>query len=488
MGHGTDQMTDLRWAISIIVAGLAVAPNRAIAQSGEGRPPNIIVFLADDLGWRDVGAYGNRFIRTPNIDRLARAGLRVERAFGTSPQCSPSRISMLTGKYPHTTRTEDLHTPLQGGERILPSLLQTQGYFTGHMAKTHYGSDAERQFQWYSPIVADSFPSFLREVGDRTFFLWVGFREPHRPYRDSVPRVHELARVVVPPYLADTPETRRDLARYYDAVSMMDAEIGRVMAELERRKLTETTLVIFLSDNGAPFPREKGTLYDAGTRTPLILSWPKVITAGQVYRGGIVSTIDLPGTLLEVAGSTSADAKRRSFAALLTNPATYAGSDYVFSERNWHDCDEHQRAVRTSRFKLIRTDAYTELPLCTAADIGGSPSFQSLRTRAKSGRLTPAQQRLFEAPRARLELYDVAADPWELRNVAEDPRYGRELRELSTVLQKWMEQSDDFPAAFRVRDDNTDRITGLPFTSKIPLLRNTDVPPGDERWGQPGPT
>jgi len=87
-----------------------------------------------------------------------------------------------------------------------------------------------------------------------------------------------------------------------------------------------------------------------------------------------------------------------------------------------------------------------------------------------------------------LELYDVAADPWELRNVAEDPRYGRELRELSTVLQKWMEQSDDFPAAFRVRDDNTDRITGLPFTSKIPLLRNTDVPPGDERWGQPGPT
>ena len=212
---------------------------------------------------------------------------------------------------------------------------------------------------------------------------------------------------MVPPYLANTPETRRDLAGYYDAISMMDAEIGRVMAELERRKLNENTLVIFLSDNGAPFPREKGTLYDAGTRTPLILTWPKVISRGQVYDRGIVSTIDLPGTLLEVAGSTSAETKRRSFAALLTNPSGYAGSDYVFSERNWHDCDEHQRAVRTSRFKLIRTDAYTELPLCTAADIGSSPSFQALRTRAKSGRLTAAQQRLFEAPRARLELYDV---------------------------------------------------------------------------------
>ena len=477
---------NLRWAISIIVPGLAVVPH-IMAQSSE-RPPNIIVFLADDLGWRDVGVYGNRFIRTPNIDRLARAGLRVERAFGTSPQCSPSRISMLTGKYPHTTRTEDLHTPLRRGEWILPSLLQAQGYFTGHMAKTHYGSDAERQFQWYSPIVADSFPSFLREVGDRAFFLWVGFREPHRPYHDSVPRVHQPARVLVPPYLADTPETRRDLARYYDAVSMMDAEIGRVMAELERRKLTENTLVIFLSDNGAPFPREKGTLYDAGTRTPLILTWPKVITRGQIYGRGIVSTIDLPGTLLEVAGSTDADTKRRSFAGLLTNPGGHAGSEYVFSERNWHDCDEHQRAVRTSRFKLIRTDAYTELPLCTAADVGDSPSFRALRTRAKSGRLTPAQQRLFEAPRARLELYDVAADPWELRNVAEEPRYARELRELSTVLQKWMEQSDDFPAAFRLRDDNTDRITGLPFTSKVPLLRNTELPRSEERWGEQGPT
>jgi arylsulfatase A-like enzyme len=481
-------MTELRWAISIIVAGLAVAPHRAIAQSSEGAPPNIIVFLADDLGWRDVGVYGNRFIRTPNIDRLARAGLRVQHAFGTSPQCSPSRISMLTGQYPHTTRTEDLHTPLQRGERILPSLLQTQGYFTGHMAKTHYGPEAERQFQWYSGTVADSFPAFLREAGDRRFFLWVGFREPHRPYADSIPRIHQPRRVVVPPYLADTPETRSDLARYYDAISSMDAEIGRVMAELDRRKLKEKTLVIFLSDNGAPFPREKGTLYDAGTRTPLILTWPGVVSPGQVYDRGIVSTLDLPGTLLEVAGTTTGDPKRGSFATLLTDAAGYAGSHYVFSERNWHDCDEHQRAVRTSRFKLIRTDAYTDLPLCTAADIGSSPSFRALRSRAKSGRLTAAQQRLFEVPRARLELYDVTADPWELSNVAEDPRYARELSELTAALQKWMEESDDFPAAFRVRDDNTDRITGLPFTSRIPLLRNTDLPPTDERWGKQGPT
>ena len=125
---------------------LAAAPVPPLAaQTPPPDRPNIVVLLGDDLGWRDVGAYGNTAIRTPNIDRLARSGLRVVSAFGTSPQCSPSRISMLTGRYPHATGTEDLHAPLAEGERIIPSWLRARGYFTGHMAKTHYGPAAERQ-------------------------------------------------------------------------------------------------------------------------------------------------------------------------------------------------------------------------------------------------------------------------------------------------------------------------------------------------------
>jgi arylsulfatase A-like enzyme len=477
-----------RWAVSFGIVIVFPAAT-LVAQSPQATPPNIIVLVGDDLGWRDLGAYGNRVIRTPHIDRLASSGLRVTLAFGTSPQCSPSRISMLSGKYAHTTRTEDLHTPLPGGEQILPSLLQDAGYFTGHMAKTHFGPNAERQFEWYARAVADSLPAFLNAAGDRPFFLWVGFHEPHRPYRDSIPRVHSPGRVSIPPYLTDTPETRTDLARYYDAIAHMDTQIGRVLEEIERRKLRENTLVVFLSDNGAPFPREKGTLYDAGTRTPLIFSWPRVVRPGSIYERTVVSTVDLAPTILEVAGVTPPEnMRKRSLATLFSDPDAYAGSGYAFSERNWHDCDEHQRAVRTARFKLIRTDAYTELPLCTAADIGGSPSFQALRARARSGRLTTAQRRLFEAPRARVELYDVAADPWELRNVADDPRYAREVRELTAILQKWMEETDDFPAAYRVRDDNTDRITGVPFSPKIPPLRNADIPSREDRWGKQGPT
>lgn len=149
---------------------MATWPTSAEAQAPAESRPNVIVFVGDDLGWRDTGPYGNAAIHTPNIDRLARSGLLVERAFGTSPQCSPSRISILTGRYAHSTRTEDLHTPLPETERILPSYLHARGYFTGHMAKTHYGPAAERQFQWYSPKTAGAFPDFLEAGGARPFF------------------------------------------------------------------------------------------------------------------------------------------------------------------------------------------------------------------------------------------------------------------------------------------------------------------------------
>jgi N-sulfoglucosamine sulfohydrolase len=397
---------------------------------------------------------------------------------------------MLTGKYAHVTRTEDLHTPLPDGEHILPFHVQARGYYTGMMGKTHIGSNGDRQFQWYSPGLASALPTFLDSAGARPFFLWVGFHDPHRPYRRGIlARPHSPARVAVPPYLADTPETRSDLALYYDEIARMDAEIGQMIGELERRRLRHNTLVVFLSDNGAPFPREKGTLYDSGTRTPLIFSWPAVVAPNSVHDRGLVSTVDLAPTILELAGAAPPDSMQgRSLRLLLTDPDSYSGRTQVFSERNWHDCDEHQRAVRTPRFKLIRTEAYTELPLCTSADIGTSPSFHALRARARAGRLTAAQQRLFEAPRARIELYDLAKDPWELRNVAGDSAYAKELRGLAAVLQEWIEQSGDFPAAYRVRDDNTDRVTGVPFTNKIPPLRNSDVPPPNARWGQQGPT
>lgn len=445
-------------------------PGTVQGQDAEGDPrPNILIFVADDAGWRDSGAYGNEVIETPHIDKLAQGGLQYQQAFLTTPQCSPSRISILTGQYPHATGAEDLHMPLPEGSRIVPGYLGEEGYYSGHMKKTHYGPAADAQFDWYSEELSEAFPDFLDASGEAPFFLWVGFSDPHRPY-ENAPKVHDPDEVLVPPYLVDNAATRKDLARYYDEIARMDGQIGRFLAELERRGARDHTLIVFLSDNGAPFPRAKGTLYDAGVRTPLIVNWPDRIEAGSRYHG-LTSVVDLAPTLLDLVNHPVPDTMQGQSILPTFFDQEVPGREYVYSERNWHDTDEHIRSVRTERYRLIQ-NAYVELPHGTPADIGGSPSFRSLIEGKKEGSLTHAQSRLFEVPRPRIELYELAEDPWETDNVAAGGDHWENARELAQQLNSWMEATGDFPPHLRVRDDHTDRMTGVWFSKEIPPMRN----------------
>lgn len=435
--------------------------------------PNILIFVADDAGWRDFGAYGNEVIRTPNVDHLAETGLTFERAFLTTPQCSPSRISILTGKYPHATGAEDLHMNLPEDEVMVPSYLQSADYFSGHMRKTHYGPNGREQFQWYSKELSSAFPDFLDARKGQPFFLWVGFRDPHRPYSENaIDNPHDPSNVLVPPYLADTPATRRDLANYYDEISRMDSQIGRFVDVLERRDLRENTLIVFLSDNGAPFPRAKGSLYDAGIRTPLIFSWPAGIEGG-VRTDGLASVIDLAPTLLDVAGVTRPDSLQgHSIKSVLDDPST-PGREFVFSERNWHDTDAHMRSLRTERYKLI-TNGYPNRPFPIAADIGDSPAWFSLLQKKRAGTLNEEQAALFQFPRPAVEVYDVQKDPWEFHNLAGTARRDSTIDRLTQRLHRWKEETGDFPPTRRTRADHTDRVTGVWYRHEVPPMRNDD--------------
>ncbi|PSQ67748.1 MAG: heparan N-sulfatase [Bacteroidetes bacterium QH_2_67_10] len=304
--------------------------------------------------------------------------------------------------------------------------------------------------------------------------MWTGFYDPHRPYDTTSAPSHDPSDVELTPYLRDTPATREDRARYYDEIARMDRNMGRMLQVLRRRGLRENTLVIYLSDNGAPFPQAKGTVFDAGIRTPLIFSWPARVAPGQVYDRGLVSVIDLAPTLLAVAGveETPAQMQGRSMAALFDDSAVYEGRDYVFAERNWHDCDEHIRAVRSARYKLVRTGDYTALPMCTAADIAGSPSWFALRRGWEDGALTEAQRRTFETPRPQIALYDLEADPWETENVAGEASYRAATHRLAETLSDWRANTNDFPPAVRWRPDATDRLTGVYFYDGIPPMRD----------------
>ena len=255
----------------------------------------------------------------------------------------------------------------------------------------------------------------------------------------------------------------------------MDAQIGALLATLDERGRRENTLAVYLSDNGRPFPRAKGTLYDDGVRTPLVASWPARIRPGTVYPG-LVSLIDLAPTVLDLAGlAVPPDMAGESFARALTDPST-PGRTYVFSERNWHDADEHMRSVRTDRYKVV-VNAYTEHPHGSTLDITTSPSWQSLLMAKQAGTLTPAQALLFQVPRPRVELYDLAADPHELVNLAGSPAHADTLKSLLRTLDAWSDATGDFAPWTRRRDDILDRTTGARFwwgegPRDLPALRD----------------
>ncbi len=435
-----------------------------------GGKPNILVLIADDAGARHFGCYGNTAIKTPHIDRLAANGVTADKAILTTPQCSPSRISILTGLYPHATGAEDLHMPLPNGVDMVPNHLRRAGYFTGHMQKTHYGPNGEAQFNWYDKGL-DRLPDFLDAAGERPFFMWVGFDDPHRPYQDAtIAQPHDPASVEVPPYMADTPATRADIAHYYDEISRMDGVIGSMMNVLAARGLTENTLVIFLSDNGAPMPREKGALYDAGVRTPLIFHWPGVVPAGQRH-AGVMSVIDLAPTFLSLAGvKPPAQMHGEDLSPGLRQPELWH-RNAAFSERNWHDLDEHMRSVRTDRYKLIH-NAYVEWPFGSPADVSESPSWRALYDLKQAGKLNAAQAQLFQVPRPEIEFYDLEADPWELNNLAGESTHGDALREHFALLQAWREETGDFPAHRRRRPGYADRVTGVLYSLDVPPMYN----------------
>lgn len=449
-------------AFLITCLGLACTDNPGIQQ------PNFLVLIADDLGWQDLACYGNPFIETPNIDRIAKEGLQCNNTFLTTAQCSPSRISILSGKYPHATGAEDLHIPMPDSLKILPYYLKEKGYYSGLLRKSHLGPKGDAQFDWYSRPL-ENFSQFLDSAGQGPFFLWVGFIDPHRPYKDDI--IHNPQSpdsVLVPPYLVDDDSTRLDLANYYNEIRRMDARIGEYLSILEQRNVLNNTYIIFLSDNGAPFPRAKGTVYDAGIKTPLLIQGPGIRKGRQ--SNNLHSVIDLSPTILELAGldvPTEMQGNSIVWDLKYDTPDTLI-QKMVFSERNWHNTDEHIRSVRTSQFKLIE-NAYLDQPSGVAADIGKSYAWRSLLKIKASGKLTTAQTPLFHNPRPKYELYDLQNDPNEIHNLSSNPNYTEIKTELIAQLEKWKAETGDFPPTSRRRPDNTDRETGIKFSQvKVP--------------------
>ena len=424
-------------------AAASSAPLRAAPADPAQRRRNVLLLISDDQGL-DAGCYGTR-ITTPRLDRLAREGTRFTHGYAAVSSCSPSRAVINTGLYTHQNGMYGLqhdvhHQSLLPGIATLPSLLRGAGYATALVGKKHVGPDSA--FPYEVELVPErsgirdvrelaiAASSFIRSTDDRPFFVTVAYSDPHRAATDYgndpkwpgvKPVVYDPRRVPLPSHLPDLPAVRQDLAEYYESLSRLDTGIGMLLDDLAEAGRADDTLVIFLSDNGRPFPGAKTNLYDPGLHLPLIVRAPG---SAPSVNDAMVSWVDVAPTVLDWAGVAPPAAYPLSGRSLLPilgrtgDPAR----DAVFASHDFHEINQYypMRAIRTRSHSYILNIAHP-LDYPVAGDVAGSPSWKAIAAdpAVRLGQRTQAAY----LKRPAEELYDLARDPDELVNLADDPAY-----------------------------------------------------------------
>ena len=425
---------------------LAIFAFLALLSSPGSARPNFIFFITDDISPSDTGPYGNRSVKTPNLDRMAGQGLVFEEAWLTTSSCSPSRCSIITGRYPHNTGAPELHVPLPKDQHTFVQSLREAGYHTILSGKNHMAPPEQLGFEEVSdsePAGSENWVKHLRErPKDKPFFAWFASHDAHYPFQmdDEAPS-YDPQQIEVPPMLADGPRTREELAKFYHEVSRTDTYLGKLMDELARQGIADETYLIYCSDNGRPFPRCKTYLYESGLRTPLLVTGPRVATGRT---NSIVSSIDFSATILELAEVEKPDSIQGvSFARVLENPSAQSRS-VAFAERNWHVYQNHARAVRQGHY-LYLWNAWPDRPNLSGESsiYADFPAAEELWQAASAGKLTPAQALLTKARQPEEMLFDLRSDPHQFHNLAGDPAHAKALESMRTLLESWKSRTGD---------------------------------------------
>lgn len=433
--------------------------------------PNILWFVVDDMS-ANFSCYGEKTIQTPNVDRLAKEGTMFSHAFVTAPVCSPCRSAMITGMYQttigahqHRSGRGPMKIALPDGVAPVPSMFQKAGYYTcigsglindnpakakkakgkgGGLGKTDYNFE-------YDPKMYDGADWAGRKEG-QPFFMQVQMSGGKQRGASSDRAAALLQRaeselggatkpesVTLPPYYPRDPVLLEDWAAYLDAVRFTDQHVGKVLARLEKEGLLENTLVIFMTDHGISHARGKQFLYNEGTHIPLVIRGPGI--AKGVVRDDMVLQIDLAPVSLAAAGIPIPSLMQgRDIMA-----KDYQPREEVFAARD--RCDEtveRIRSVRTDQYLYIR-NFYPKRPhLQPNAYKDGKAIVQRLRELHAGGKLDPLSEKLLFSPeRPAEELYDWKADPWQVKNLANDPAHQATLEKLRADLDKWIADSGD---------------------------------------------
>ncbi len=430
---------------------------------------NIIFILSDDHRYDFMGFMGRpAFLKTPSLDRLASQGAHLKNAFVTTALCSPSRASILTGQYSHRHGVVDNSAPVPAGTFFFPQLLRDAGYETAFMGKWHMGNQNDEprpgfdkwisfrgQGQYYDPVInidgkrlkkegyitdilTDAAVEWISQDREKPFFLYLSHKAVHAMFEPAKRHlgIYDKAELIYPESMADTPENYRDkpawvknqrnswhgvdylyhggmdldtfYRRYCETLLGVDESVGRVLAALEKLSLLESTLVIYMGDNGFCFGEhgliDKRQMYEESMRVPMLAFCPELIRSGTVI-SEMVQNIDIAPTLLEAAGlepKSTMDGK--SFLPLLKGNHV-PWRDAVFYEYYWE-----RSFPQTPTVHGIRTGKYKYMHYHGIWDID--------------------------------ELYDVETDPNEMKNLIQDPAYGDLIKELNGRVFKWLEDTE----------------------------------------------
>jgi arylsulfatase A-like enzyme len=413
--------------------------------------PNIIWLMAEDIS-TDLSCYDMPDVRTPNLDAMAAKGVRFENCFVTNPICSPSRSAMMIGAHQVKTNTHqhrsNREVPLSLPYRPFTQLLREAGYTTilgnhsvmGKGRKTDVNFKHEALGPWDGKTtfgLFDKYDEFLPEDGP--FFAQIQLNVTHRGgwwerISQESPDRHDPSKVTLPTYMADDPIVRQDWARYLDQLEYMDREVGMIRQELEKKGLSDNTIIIFIGDNGRCNIRGKGYLHDPGLRIPLIIYDPRDKEARPQVQSEVISATDITATILAYA-----DAELPAF--LTGSPIFDKGFNrkYVYAARDlWDEVMEDSRALTSSRWKYIRNDK-PEIPF----DAGQAylefyrPAVHIMRTLRDGEQLTPEQAFFFLPTKPSEELYNLENDPEELNNLVGEKAHRRTLRRLRKLTKRY---------------------------------------------------
>jgi N-sulfoglucosamine sulfohydrolase len=460
--------------------------------------PNILFAISDDQSWIHTSASGCKSINTPNFDRVAREGILFNNSFTGSPGCTPSRSSILTGRYPWQLEQAGTHASSFPKKYVVyPDLLESDGYFVGFTGKGWGPGKFEASGRTRNPAgpefnsiksktvpakgianydYAANFEAFMKAKPDgKPFCFWYGGKEPHRSFEkgSGVAAGKKLAEAPVPSFLPDVDEIRSDILDYCLEIEWFDEHLGRMMKPLEENGQLENTIIVVTSDNGMAFPRAKANTYEYGIHMPLAIRWPKQIPGGRVV-DDLVSHTDFAPTFLEIAGvehpSKSSDVPAMTSRSLLpllksneTGTTSFARSE-VFSCRErhsssrWNNLTYPQRCIRTPKYLLIRNFKSKRWPAGAPRkfeadgelgpedggyhDIDACPSLTYMIK--NKGEATIAEYlSLAVGHRPATELYDVKKDPGCRLNLVGFPAHVALESELEAKLNEYFKTTGD---------------------------------------------